>query len=303
MRVIGHLPTEASAIILRDYLYVLGIGNEIDQEAEGWGIWIHSEDEIDKAKEILEAYRRSPDDPKYRRQAAQAGLRRAREASEEQAAEERVMDRTQVFRASMPYGAGALTTILIALCVIIHVLKVGGYEGSVLRELCMTEVFKEGDMIRYVPHGLREIREGEFWRLLTPILAHGDWLHLFFNMMWLFSLGSLIEARQSTGKLGLLVVVVGVGSNLGQYFWKDACFFGMSGVIYGLLGYVWMKAKLDPASGLFVHPYTVAMMLIWFVLCLSPVVPNVANGAHAVGLAMGVLWGFLESLPRMLRRA
>ena len=116
-------------------------------------------------------------------------------------------------------------------------------------------------------------------------------------------MGSLIEARLSTGKLGLLVVVVGVGSNFGQYFWKDALFFGMSGVVYGLLGYIWMKAKFDPGSGLFVHPYTVAMMLIWFVLCLASVVPHVANSAHAVGLGMGVLWGLLESLPRMLRRA
>src|SRR6185503_15803047 len=194
MRVIGHLPTEASATTLRDYLYFHGIVNEIDQEAEGWGIWIHSEDEIAKAKEILEAYRRSPDDPKYRRQAGQAGLRRAREATAEEAEEE--LGGAQVMRSSMAYGAGALTTVLIALCVIVHVLKESGYEDKVLRELCMTSVRIEGQFYK-AALGLPEIRQGEFWRLLTPILPHRDWLHLCFNMMWLFLLGSLIEARQS----------------------------------------------------------------------------------------------------------
>ena len=62
-----------------------------------------------------------------------------------------------------------------------------------------------------------------------------------------------------------------------------------------LLGYAWLKGKLAPPSGLFVHPHTVAIMLIWFGLCFSPVVPNMANGAqHAAGLGLGSLWGILE---------
>src|SRR5215510_2180309 len=111
MRVIGHLPTEASAIALRDYLYGHGIVNEIDEEAEGWGIWIHSEDEIAKAKEILEAYRRSPGDPKYRRLAGQAGLRRAREAAAKEAFIEGEEEGAEPVRGTMGYGAGALTSV------------------------------------------------------------------------------------------------------------------------------------------------------------------------------------------------
>lgn len=300
MRVIGHLPSEASASLLSDYLYVQGILNQIDQEADGWGIWIHSEDELTRAKEILEAYRASPDDPKYRKQAARAEARRAQQASEEQVAAERVLDRTQVFRSSLPYGVGALTAVLILLSVAVHLLKELGYEGNILRELYMTEIREVGDHYRFSSQ-LPEIRRGEFWRLFTPVIVHGGWLHLIFNMMWLFSLGSLIEARLSTGKLGLLVVVTAVASNLGQYWLAGPFFCGMSGVVYGLLGYVWMKSKFDPATGLFLHPNTVAMMLIWFVLCLGRVIPNVANGAHAVGLGLGVLWGFLGSLPAIRR--
>ena len=73
-------------------------------------------------------------------------------------------------------------------------------------------------------------------------------------------------------------------------------FGGMSGVVYGLLGYVWIRGKFDPGSGLYLHSYTVTMMIIWFVACLTGVLGPIANTAHAAGLVMGMAWGYLSSL-------
>jgi len=70
----------------------------------------------------------------------------------------------------------------------------------------------------------------------------------------------------------------------------------MSGVVYGLLGYIWMRGKFDPGSGLYLHPTTLTMMIIWFFACFTPIVPHVANAAHAGGLVMGIAWGYLSSL-------
>ena len=68
----------------------------------------------------------------------------------------------------------------------------------------------------------------------------------------------------------------------------------MSGVVYGLFGYVWMKGKYDPGEGMFLHPSTIMIMLFWFAFCfVGPM--NIANGAHAGGLAVGTLWGYLSS--------
>jgi GlpG protein len=97
--------------------------------------------------------------------------------------------------------------------------------------------------------------------------------------------------------------VTGVLSNLGQHYFKGPFFEGMSGVVYGLLGYIWMKGKFDPASGLYLHPQTVVMMLIWFFACLFKLIPNVANWAHGVGLVVGMAWGALSSLYQNRRRA
>ena len=48
--------------------------------------------------------------------------------------------------------------------------------------------------------------------------------------------------------------------------------------------------------GLAVSAQTTAMMVIWFFLCLAGVIPSVANMAHAAGLGLGLVWGFLDSL-------
>ena len=134
------------------------------------------------------------------------------------------------------------------------------------------------------------------WRLITPIFIHFDPLHILFNMMWLFDLGSMIEGRQSSWRLAILVVAIAAGSNLGQFWLSGPVFGGMSGVVYGLLGYIWMRGKFDPGSGLYLHPSTVMMMIVWFLACFTPLIPHAANGAHAVGLIMGLAWGYFSSL-------
>jgi GlpG protein len=120
-------------------------------------------------------------------------------------------------------------------------------------------------------------------------------------MLCLKDLGTLIEARQSTGQMAALVLLIGVLSNIGQYFFGGPGFGGMSGVIYGLFGYIWIRGKCDPTSGLFVDPRNVMMMIVWFFLCLFQIIPHVANTAHAVGLVMGVVWGALPLGKRLFK--
>jgi len=70
----------------------------------------------------------------------------------------------------------------------------------------------------------------------------------------------------------------------------------MSGVVYGLLGYIWIRGKFDPASGLYLHSSTVVMMLLWLVAGFTGWLGPIANGAHLGGLVMGMAWGWLSSL-------
>lgn len=107
----------------------------------------------------------------------------------------------------------------------------------------------------------------------------------------------MIEGRQSSLHLAILVLMIAMGSNLAEFYVKHvASFGGMSGVVYGLLGYVWIRGKRDPGSGLYLHRSTVIMMLIWLVACFVGIIPNIANYAHLAGLLMGMAWGWLSSL-------
>jgi GlpG protein len=300
---IGHLENKASAAVFSDYLYVNGISNVVETEKDGYSIWIHSEDELAKARDFLTGYQRNPDDPKYAQHSREAQERKQREVQEERAAEKRHFDRDRIFKTRSWGGFGPVTLLLILMSVITTLAM--SYEWA---PQFFEAFFFYSNQLRNAP----EIARGELWRLITPIFIHARltppfdnslaFLHLPFNMLWLYDLGGMIEQRRGTWRLLLLVLVIAAISNSAQYHFTLGSFGGMSGVVYGLLGYAWLKGRLDPNSGLFVHSQTMTMMMVWFFLCLFGFIPRVANVAHGAGLAVGLIWGLVSSMISNSRR-
>ena len=293
MRLIGHLAEEKAARTFGDYLYVQKIENHLEfEKADGWGIWINDEDRIEEATNLLAAFRSDSSDPKYLAKAKAAPELRAEAEKGEASYRKKLSDRRHLFRPLDSYGFGPLTFVLIAISVTVFLLSRMGKDPQPILSLFITDFTTSG------PDGasLPGIRHGQLWRLITPIFIHFSVLHILFNMLWLRDLGSMIEGRQSTWMLAILVLAIAACSNLGQFLVAGPVFGGMSGVVYGLLGYIWMRGKFDPGSGLHLQPSTVTMMIIWFFVCFTPIMPHVANAAHAVGLIMGIAWGYLSSL-------
>jgi GlpG protein len=296
MRVIGRLNSESNAKILGDYLTCLDIRNSVEPEQDGqWAVWVFSEDQLEAGNQALTEFVANPNDPKFRRASAKAGAIRQREEREKSEFAKRVLTPDTMWGG---YGLGPLTVALMGACIALAL--VAGFppvdavrlaDEPFYRHLYMTLLKSE---FGFLP----EVRHGEVWRLITPIFIHMGLPHLLFNMLWLKGLGSMIEARQGTFKLLLVVLVIGVGSNLGQDLVGGPAFGGMSGVLYGLFGFIWMRGKLDPASGLRLNQADVVMMVGWFFLCLFHIIPHVANGAHGVGLAMGMIWGAAPPLAK-----
>src|SRR3989441_11798364 len=81
----------------------------------------------------------------------------------------------------------------------------------------------------------------------------------------------------------------------GTYIVSGPLFVGMSGVVYGLLGYIWMMTRFQVGTRYMLSEQTVMFMLLWLGLCLVGIIPHVANTEHVVGMLLGVAWGFVRS--------
>jgi GlpG protein len=151
------------------------------------------------------------------------------------------------------------------------------------------------------------VRSGAPWRLVTPIFLHFSAVHLLFNLAVTVDLGRRIEVGRGSLRFVLLVLVIAVTSNLGQYLVSgNPVFGGLSGVAYGLLGYVLVSRRRWPAETVWrVHP-GFAFSLVLFLVVLSTGITEpfglyVANEAHWFGIVTGAVLGLLVPLPGRAR--
>lgn len=137
----------------------------------------------------------------------------------------------------------------------------------------------------------------QWWRLLTPIFMHFGILHLAFNALWYWELGRRIELYSGSLWLLGLTVLFALTSNLAQWLVSpDVVFGGLSGVLYGLLGYCWIYQMLAPNFFFALPKGVVILMLVWLALGVSGLITlaglgSIANAAHIGGLVSGCIAG------------
>ena len=184
-----------------------------------------------------------------------------------------------------------LTMGLVAASILIYLMMNLGLQHIIIPPLLISE---------YLQPTLPEIFTGEVWRLVTPVFLHFGIFHIVFNMLWTWELGRLIEWRQGIWRLGTLTLIVSIVANLAQYFVSGPLFGGMSGVIYGYFGYVWVQNLTNPRFGVQLNPAIVKLMLGWFVICWTGLLETIfgiaiANTAHTAGLISGMVVSLIVS--------
>lgn len=311
MRQVGELPSEADARTFQSALIARGIECTAEEEEGGkFSVWVHDDDQIAEASRLLALFRTSPDAPEFREAVARASAVLAEQAKSERRRRSTVVDEARVGYERHFAGGGLITMVLVVLTIAITTYT-GFFRSADAGDTALGRLFiSRMPFINGLPNGaslfLPEVRDGEVWRLITPIFLHGDFMHIIFNMMWLVQFGRFIESRFGGAKLLALVMVIGVGSNLAQYVWTKFPFFGgMSGVNYGLFGFLWIKGKFGRDEGWQLHPQTVQLMLMWMVLCYTGLLGPIANAAHTVGLIIGAALGFGSArlMPWLQRNA
>lgn len=134
------------------------------------------------------------------------------------------------------------------------------------------------------------VQSGEYYRLVTAMFLHADISHLAFNMIALFSVGSVIESIFGHVRFLLVYLLGGLGGSLASILLNDAntLSVGASGAVFALFGaemfYHFKYGEgLDERLNLQFSLSTIALNL------LNGLRPNsgIDNWAHAGGVVSG----------------
>ena len=124
----------------------------------------------------------------------------------------------------LPSTPPRVTHILLGLTIFFYLLQMAsqfifGYDLPIMLGA------KSGDLIR----------QGQLWRLITPILLHGSIFHIGFNMYALFSFGTGLERRFGHFRFLVLYLLAGFSGNVLSFLFSDGISVGSSTSIFGLV--------------------------------------------------------------------
>lgn len=288
MRSIATFTEEKMALRFWNYLQAIEIESNLeeDENNEEWLVWVLDEEKFALALQAHQEFLDSPDDSKFT-------ISKKNKTDDNQTKEESTgKSRFKNYNLRDSWlkqnkSPGMISLALIITSVAVYLLSGMGKNTEIVSAFLISEKANGS---------LSEISSGQVWRIITPIFLHFGALHIIFNMLWLYELGGQIEKRKGAGFISLFILVTAIVSNLTQFKFGGPMFGGMSGVVYGLLGYVWIKSRFDPGDGLYISQNTALFMLAWFFLCFANVFPGVANWAHAGGLVTGAVWGYISAV-------
>ncbi|MFG1494925.1 rhomboid family intramembrane serine protease [Halobacteriovorax sp. ZH4_bin.1] len=183
---------------------------------------------------------------------------------------------------------GPTTIIILAFCVIVFIF------GWILKNenLYYLFLFSTSKVDAFA-----DINKGEYWRLLSPAFIHFGYIHIFFNMLWWKELGKLIEVTKGSVFLFILLLFTAISSNILQAVMSPGMFGGLSGVVYGLLGFLWPYSRLNPGFKFKLPTSDIVLMVGWLFLGFFDVFNfKMANWAHGGGLVSGAILGVIFAL-------
>jgi GlpG protein len=139
-----------------------------------------------------------------------------------------------------------------------------------------------------------------WWALFSTTLVHQGIAHLVFNMAAFLALGRIVELTIGRFRFIILLVLVAWMASFSQLYFQRAVGVGLSGVVYGVFGFMLGAAPVNRLFLWFVQK-NAAMLIGWAVLCVvftQMKIMSIANAAHFGGLIFGALCGLYYGLPR-----
>lgn len=321
MRLIGKCSTEVEAEKFTAYLKVQEIDAVYELTDGEWDIWVRDEDKTGQARDEFRLYQADPAHSRYENAVERAEQLVQAEAARRLEQHRRMAERAGEFQqtredrprpARLPKGPRPVfVRTVIAASVLATLLSwfgnstSSGLAGEVFDALTFVSDSALAASKDKLPWG--SIQQGELWRLITPIFLHMSFQHILFNSLALYIIGRQIEWQRGPYFLAFFILLVGLAANVGQALLplisgEYVQFGGLSGVIYGVFGYVWICSRTRQGK-YFMPDFVVFVMLSWFVICWLGefgVIDNlrhIANWNHTCGLLAGIIWA-IRTAPR-----
>ena len=213
MHILGEISNLRAAQAFSDYLRSLGIENRLNPIDGKTQIILQDLGAIALATDELKAFIKDPNNPKY--------LAASWEVNNDDNVRLSDMPRGSVVPLERLLRSGPFTLSIMILCI--------GIYG-------VTTLFQTDVIYNWLafPSDIGDFSSlTQPWRLLTPVFMHFGLMHVAFNLLWWFELGRIIEEYESGWQLLMLLVIIGLFSNIWQYTMTGPSFGGMSGVVYG----------------------------------------------------------------------
>jgi rhomboid protease GluP len=147
------------------------------------------------------------------------------------------------------------------------------------------------------------VMQGEWWRLLSATMLHGNAEHLVGNTMSLYILGMASEHAYGTRSMLLIYLLSAVAGSLLSIAMGPGPSVGASGAIFGLMGAV-MVLFWKHRNDLHVRDKRIGVVIAaWalFTIVTGMMVPMIDNAGHVGGLLGGIAAAWV-SRPRILGR-
>lgn len=142
-----------------------------------------------------------------------------------------------------------------------------------------------------------QIWDGAYWAYITTQFVHADIAHLLFNLYWIWYFGSQLERGLKKYEFLLLLLIFSITSCGLEFLISIDTGIGISGVVYGMYGYLYINHN---KNDYFKLPVMVSLVMLgWMILSTMLSIKdlyNVAIYAHFGGLITGVLCAYI--LPR-----
>ncbi|SBS38137.1 Rhomboid protease GlpG [Marinomonas spartinae] len=189
-------------------------------------------------------------------------------------------------------AAPATVGVLLAAVIVAFITQLGS-DLSMVQYFTISPFSVFGGQIRFF--SLQNVlAQGEYWRLLTPALIHFSVMHIVFNALWVWDVGRRLE--RMIGSLAWIVgvIVIAIFSNILQFeIDSNPLFGGLSGVVYGLIGFAWLLPILRKDWPVIVSKPLMIFFMVWLGIGYTQIpeslgLGSIANTAHTIGLFAGL---------------